>query len=59
MGQIFNGTMQCAGGALTGTINLLEIERSVAGLMARYNATTQSPAGFYTLTNGSIGGVRR
>jgi hypothetical protein len=59
MGQILNGTMQCAGGALTGTINMLEIERSVAGLMARFNAVTQSPAGPCTLTNGSIGGVRR
>ena len=59
MGQILNATMQCAGGALTGTINLFEIERSVAGLMARFNATTQSPEGTCTLTNGSIGGVRR
>jgi|APFre7841882724_1041349.scaffolds.fasta_scaffold71181_1 hypothetical protein len=59
LGQILNGTMQCAGGALTGTMNIFEIERSVAGLMARFNATAQTPNGPCTLTNGSIGGVRR
>ena len=59
LGHILNGTMQCTGVTLTGTMNIFEIERSVAGLMARFDATAQTPAGLCTLTNGSIGGVRR
>ena len=60
MGEIPNATGQCMGGAATGTFNFSEIERSVSGLLARFNATIRLPDGTScTLSNGNIGGVRK
>lgn len=59
MGQIPNATAQCPGVGATGTFNFYEIERSVSGLLMRYNATVQTPGGACTLSNGNIGGVRK
>jgi hypothetical protein len=59
MGQIPNAAAQCPGVGATGTFNFYEIERSVSGLLMRYNATVQTPDGACTFSNGSIGGVRK
>jgi hypothetical protein len=59
LGQIVNGALHCAGGVATGTINFFEIQRSVSGLLARYNATIRSPEGNCTLSNGNISGARK
>lgn len=59
LGQVLNATAQCMGGAVTGTFNIFEIERSVSGLLARFNATINTPGESCTFSNGSIGGVRK
>jgi hypothetical protein len=59
IGRILGAAAQCMGGTVTGTFNLFEIERSVSGLLARFDATIRTPEGSCTFSNGSIGGVRK
>lgn len=63
MGFVANASFSCpASGddpALTGTLSVFEIERTINGFSGRFSATIAGGGVTCTLANGRIGGVRR
>ena len=63
MGFVANAPLNCpptpGDPAISGVLNIVEIERTINGFSARFNGTIAAAGITCTLANGRIGGVRR